>query len=81
MPDLTISQVLAVLLVLFVAWMALACWWTGRDRKRSSLRCPGPVPRDGEPLTEDEQKVFNGYVVAEQRGYPLADEPQSRRQP
>ena len=76
MPDLTISQVLAVLLVLFIAWMALACSWSKPDR-----HSPAPVPRDGEPLSEDEQKVFNGYVVAEQRGYPLADEPQVRRQP
>jgi hypothetical protein len=75
MRDLTISQVMAVLLVLFVAWMALACSWRGRDR-----RSPGPVPCDGEPLSEAEQAVFNGYVIAEQRGHPLADEP-SRRQP
>jgi hypothetical protein len=53
--------------------------WVISRRKRSPLR--SPVPGDGEPLNEAEQRVFNGYVVAEQRGHPLADEPQARRQP
>lgn len=42
MTGLTISNVLAVLLVLFVAWMALACAWSCRDKNRTGagrIRC------------------------------------------
>ncbi len=52
-----------------------------RSRIRAQLReilgTRYPIPRDGEPLTELEQRTFNGCVLAENG--PLADEPQRER--
>lgn len=52
-------------------------WLTAQLRE--VFRIPFSTRGDGEPLDEDETRVFGGYVVAEQDKRPDAPEPRHER--
>jgi hypothetical protein len=84
----TISQVLRMAISACLAWMAVGAVFVllllGLTAVVATLGRlmgipPYSVPEDGEPLDEDERRIFNGYVIAESRRDPFAPDPMKGR--